>query len=259
LLCNADPALDLSTLNIGACEFKTMAAVPLHKDEATVGVIALYSSEISRYSDDHTRLLETISRLAADAFYNALHHAATREHALTDSLTGLPNSRALYLEFEQEANRANRQGTPFCVLMMDLDRFKQINDTYGHQVGDEYLVGISRMIAAEMRSYDFLARYAGDEFVAILPGMTLEDLDELTERIVSAVEGFSLPVGEKHQAAAGVSIGAARYLTEGTSLDRLLRIADRRMYKNKAVRKHDFVIEAGECGAEVLSLVTSAR
>ena len=259
LFCNTDPYLDLTTLKIDRHEFKTMAAVPLLKDELMIGVIALYSATVARYSDDHVRLLETISRLAADSFYNALNHAAAQEHALTDPLTGMPNSRALYLQFEQEANRASRQHTPFCVLMMDLDGFKKINDTYGHQVGDEFLIEISRVIAAEMRSYDFLVRYAGDEFVAILPGTTEADLDELTERIVHAVEGFSFPVREQQSIGVGISIGAARYQAEGTSLERLLRIADRRMYKNKQLRKHHFVIEAGEAGAEVLSLSTTIR
>jgi len=259
LFCNTDPYLDLTTLKIDRHEFKTMVAVPLLKDELMIGVIALYSATVARYSDDHVRLLETISRLAADSFYNALNHAAAQEHALTDPLTGMPNSRALHLQFEQEANRASRQHTPFCVLMMDLDGFKKINDTYGHQVGDEFLIEISRVIAAEMRSYDFLVRYAGDEFVAILPGTTEADLDELTERIVHAVEGFSFPVREQQSIGVGISIGAARYQAEGTSLERLLRIADRRMYKNKQLRKHHFVIEAGEAGAEVLSLSTTIR
>jgi diguanylate cyclase (GGDEF)-like protein/putative nucleotidyltransferase with HDIG domain len=254
IFCNTDPALDLGTLKLEAREFKTMAAVPLLKNDTIIGVIALYAAGIARYSDDHTRLLETIARLAADSFYNALHHAATQEIALTDPLTGLPNSRAFTLQFEQEANRANRQNTPFCILMMDLDGFKQINDTCGHQTGDAFLNEISRIIAAELRSYDFLARYAGDEFVAILPGLTEAALAELTERIVQAVETFKLPVRDGHTVSAGVSIGAARYLTEGTSLERLLRIADRRMYKNKSVRKQEFVIGAGETGAEVLSL-----
>jgi diguanylate cyclase (GGDEF)-like protein len=255
LFCNTDPHLDLAMLDLPAREFKTMAAVPLLKEERMVGVISLYSSSIFQYSDDHIRLLETISRLAADSFINALHHAATQEIALTDPLTGMPNSRALPLQFHQEANRANRQSTPFCVLMMDLDGFKAINDTYGHQMGDEFLVEISRIIAAELRSYDFFARYGGDEFVAILPGLTEEALSELTERIVQAVESFSLPARDEQCLRVGISIGAARYLTEGTSLERLLRIADQRMYKNKKVRKQGVGTETNEAEADLQTAI----
>ena len=253
MFCNTDPHLDLTTLDIAAGEFKTMASVPLIKNEQMVGVISLYSASLACYSDDHIRLLETISRLAADSFHNARHHAAAQEIALTDALTGIPNSRALPLQFHQEANRASRQSTPFCILMMDLDGFKAINDTYGHQMGDEFLVEISRIIAAEMRSYDFFARYGGDEFVAILPGLTEQALEELTERIVRAVESFSMPMRDEQNLSVGVSIGAARYQTEGTSLEDLLRIADQRMYQNKKFRKQSDGMRTGELNAELLA------
>jgi diguanylate cyclase (GGDEF)-like protein/putative nucleotidyltransferase with HDIG domain len=252
-LFNADPALDLMALKLGAFEFKTMAAMPLLKENLLIGVITLYSETVTHYTEDHLRLLETLSRLAADSLFNVLHHAATRESALTDQLTGLPNSRALYLQFEQEANRANRQNSPFCILMMDLDGFKRINDTYGHQVGDQFLAGISRVIAAEMRSYDFLARYGGDEFVAILPGMTKADVDELTGRIVKAVENYSLPLRGEQNLRVGISIGAARYPTEGASLDRLLRLADQSMYRNKKARQ-SISVEPAQKGARVIGL-----
>ncbi len=252
-LFNAHPAPDLIALKVEAGAFKTMAAMPLLKEDLLIGVITLYSETVTHYTEDHLRLLETLSRLAANSLFNALHHAATRESALTDQLTGLPNSRALYLQFEQEANRANRQNSPFCVLMMDLDGFKRINDTYGHQLGDQFLAGISRVIAAEMRSYDFLARYGGDEFVAILPGMSRADVDELTERIVRAVENYSLPLRGEQNLRVGISIGSARYPTEGTSLDRLLRLADQFMYRNKKARQPTS-IEPAQKGAQVISL-----
>ena len=255
LFCNTDPHLDLSMMGIETRDFKTMACVPLLKDTRLIGVISLYTASIAHYSEDHIRLLETISRLAADSFHNAVHHAAAQEIALTDPLTGIPNSRAFSLQFDQEANRANRQSTPFSLLMMDLDGFKAINDTYGHQMGDEFLIEISRIIAAELRSYDFFARYGGDEFVAILPGLAEDTLKELTDRIVRAVEAFSMPVRDEQSLSVGVSIGAARYRIEGTSLEDLLRLADQRMYENKKIRKHGFVIEVETAESEALVTV----
>lgn len=256
---NADPALDLRIMQLSPGAYRTMTALPLIKDDRVLGAISLYSAAIAQHSNDHLRLLETISGIAADSFHNALHHATTAEYALTDSLTRLPNSRALYLQFRKEANRAIRQNSPYCVLMMDLDGFKAVNDKYGHQVGDELLGAISRVIVGELRSYDFLARYAGDEFVALLPGITEDALEELISRIVYAIESYRLPVRSGESAHVGISIGAARYPTEGTSLERLLRIADRRMYKNKSVRKQSFLIAAGETGAQVLMMQTQTR
>jgi diguanylate cyclase (GGDEF)-like protein/putative nucleotidyltransferase with HDIG domain len=256
LFCNAHPELDLAVMNLDDDEFKTMAVAPLLKGEQMIGVIALYSEKLLRYSTDHIRILETISGLAADSIYNALHHAETREFALTDPLTGMPNARSLHFQFAQEANRANRQRTPLSLLMMDLDGFKKINDTYGHHAGNEFLIGIANVIAAELRSYDYLARYAGDEFVALLPGATETDVEDLMWRIQCAVEKFALPVQERDHVKAGVSLGSARYDSEADSLERLLKIADRRMYKNKHLRRqHDFLLEAGEFGDTVAQVI----
>ncbi len=256
LFCNAHPELDLAAMNLCDDEFKTMAVAPLLKGEQMIGVIALYSEKLLRYSTDHIRILETISGLAADSIYNALHHAETREFALTDSLTGMPNVRSLHFQFAQEANRANRQDTPLSLLMMDLDGFKKINDTYGHHAGNEFLIGIAQVIAGELRSYDYLARYAGDEFVALLPGATESDVEDLLWRIQRAVENYILPVHGGHPVKAGVSLGAARYGSEADSLERLLKIADRRMYKNKQLRRqHEFLMEVGEFGDAVAQVI----
>ncbi len=256
MFCNAHPELDLAAMNLNDDEFKTMAVAPLLKGEQMIGVIALYSEKLLRYTTDHIRILETISNLAADAIYNSLHHAETREFALTDSLTGMPNARSLHFQFAQESNRANRQDTPLSVLMMDLDGFKRINDTYGHHAGNDFLIGIAQIIAGELRSYDYLARYAGDEFVALLPGATEGDVEDLKWRIQRAVENFALPVQERDHVKAGVSLGAARYGSEADSLERLLKIADRRMYKNKQLRRqHDFLLEAGEFGDAVAQVI----
>ena len=168
----------------------------------------------------------------------------------------MPNARSLHFQFAQESNRANRQETPLSVLMMDLDGFKKINDTLGHHAGNEFLIGIAKVISAELRSYDYLARYAGDEFVALLPGANEEDIDDLIWRIQRAVEGFKLPGREGARLQAGVSLGAARYSIEANSLERLLRIADRRMYKNKHLRRqHDLLMEAGEFGDNVSQVI----
>lgn len=253
--CNADVRLEIEALNLEAHAFRAVAIAPLMKNKLLLGAIALYSAETDRYSDDHLRLLETISDLAADAFYNALHHAETKHYALTDPLTGLPNSRALHLQFAQEANRTARQDTPFSIMMMDLDGLKEVNNAHGHQVGNELMIAVSRVIASELRSYDYLSRYSSDEFVALLPGATEEVLDELTERVQRAVSKFTLLVGGKQNVSVNVSIGAARYHHEGQSLERLLRIADRRMYKNKQIRLQEFMIEAGADGNSTVQVI----
>ncbi|HZI17094.1 MAG TPA: diguanylate cyclase [Pyrinomonadaceae bacterium] len=233
-----DPMLDFVGVELPeGCRFRSMAALPLIKDERTLGVLAVYSHEPSRYTDDHLRLLETVARLASDALSNAVQHAAAESNALTDTLTGLPNARAMYVRFEQEAARARRTGRPFQVVMLDLDDFKQVNDTYGHKTGDRVLREVGRILQAQLREYDFLARYAGDEFVAVVQDLDAEQVRELSERIERAVRAFSLHVrGDKH-ARVGISVGAASYGIHGETLDQLLISADEAMYAAKSDHK----------------------
>jgi GAF domain-containing protein len=98
-------------LPAGEGEYRSMAALPLYKDDQLLGALCVYSMELNEYTDDHMRLLETVARLASDALSNAVHHAEAETHALTDSLTNLPNARAMYVRFEQEAARASLRQT----------------------------------------------------------------------------------------------------------------------------------------------------
>jgi diguanylate cyclase (GGDEF)-like protein/putative nucleotidyltransferase with HDIG domain len=233
-----DPMLDFAGVELPeGCAFRSMVALPLTKDERLVGALAVYSAEPRRYTDDHLRLLDTVARLASDALSNAMSHAQAESNALTDTLTGLPNARAMYVRYEQEAARARRTGRPFQVVMLDLDDFKQVNDTYGHKTGDRMLREVARILQAQLREYDFLARYAGDEFVALVQDLSAEQTVELRERIERAVSKFSLHVrGDKH-ARVGISVGSASYGVHGETLDQLLIAADEAMYSAKSFHK----------------------
>jgi diguanylate cyclase (GGDEF)-like protein len=209
------------------------------KDERLLGALSVYSMELHEYTDDHMRLLDIVTRLASDALFNAMHHAEAQSNALTDPLTGLPNARCMYLRFEQEASRARRTNHPFQVIMLDLDEFKQVNDTYGHRVGDKMLREVAHILQGQLREYDFLARYAGDEFVAIVQDLVGEQVEELRERIENAVLKFSLHVRAEHAARVGISVGAATYGIDGETLDQLLIAADQAMYSAKSAHKKE--------------------
>ena len=233
-----DPQMDFAGLHLDkAMEYRSMASLPLMKDERLLGALSVYSMELHEYTDDHMRLLETVTRLASDALFNAMHHAEAESNALTDPLTGLPNARCMYLRFEQEAARARRTGHSFQVIMLDLDEFKQVNDTFGHRVGDKMLREVAHILQSQLREYDFLARYAGDEFVAIVQDLVGEQVTELRERIENAVMKFSLHVRAEHAARVGISVGAATYGLDGETLDQLLIAADQAMYSAKSAHK----------------------
>ncbi|MEP6818724.1 MAG: diguanylate cyclase [bacterium] len=232
------PSLDLAGLEIER-EYRSMASLPLFKDEMLLGALSVYSTELEQYTDDHMRLLETVTRLASDALSNAMQHAEAESNALTDQLTGLPNARQLALRFDEEASRARRNARSFQVVMLDLDDFKIVNDTFGHKVGDKMLREIARIIQAQLREYDFLARYAGDEFVAIVQELVGGQVEDLRERIETAVSQFSLPVRGGSQARVGISVGTSTFGVGGETLDQLLVAADQAMYRAKSGHKLD--------------------
>lgn len=237
LIVNSQPRDLMGALGPASSDYSWTAAFPLIKGGSLVGVIALYSEEPRRYSADEVRLLNTIGRHAAAAIYNALRFERTQESALTDGLTGLPNPRYLYSFFDQERSRAERYGYPLVLMMMDLDGFKQINDSFGHRVGNEVLRQIAQIIRSKLRSGDVLCRYAGDEFIALLHKATPSSVRELKRRLQFAVDNFAYEVRPGQIARVGLSIGHATFGEDGCSLEELIEAADRRMYEDKASRK----------------------
>jgi diguanylate cyclase (GGDEF)-like protein/putative nucleotidyltransferase with HDIG domain len=236
---NCDPRLDFDVLKIILPEvYRAATVVPLMRDEVVLGALAIYSAELSAYTADHLRLMEAVAKLATDAIANAVHHERTETSALTDLLTGLPNARALRYRFEEESDRARRHRDSFSVVMMDLDGFKAVNDRFGHQAGDQLLKELTVLLLSLVRSSDFVARYAGDEFVAILH-VGPDEAQELAQRLQRTIDrrdfGFA---GAK--LFIGMSVGWANFGADGETVDELLLAADRAMYADKAKRKAIF-------------------
>ncbi|HET9530534.1 MAG TPA: HD domain-containing phosphohydrolase, partial [Blastocatellia bacterium] len=233
---NCDPRLDFDAMKADVSEnYNTATVVPLMKDGEVLGALALYSADLRAYDADHLRLVEAVAKLASDAIANAVHHERTETSALTDLLTGLPNARALRYRFEEEADNARRHRDVFSVVMMDLDGFKAVNDRLGHQAGDHLLKELSRLLLSQVRSSDFISRYAGDEFVAILQ-VGPEEVGDLVGRIQKAADQRDFGFGGT-SIFIGISAGWATFGIDGDTLDELLLAADRAMYSDKAKRK----------------------
>jgi diguanylate cyclase (GGDEF)-like protein/putative nucleotidyltransferase with HDIG domain len=229
------PSLDFTDINPEAgIKYRSMASLPLFKEDVLLGALSVYSTELEQYTNDHMRLLETVTRLASDALGNAMQHAEAESNALTDQLTGLPNARYLALRFDEEAARARRTDRPFQVVMLDLDEFKNVNDTYGHKAGDKMLREVAHIIEGQLREYDFLARYGGDEFVALVQEVVGAQVEELCARIEGAVSKFSLALGRSRSARVGISVGTATFGIDGETLDQLVIAADNQMYRMKS-------------------------
>ena len=241
------PSLDFTDINPEAgIKYRSMASLPLFKEDVLLGALSVYSTDLEQYTDDHMRLLETVTRLASDALGNAMQHAEAESNALTDPLTGLPNARYLALRFEEEAARARRTDRTFQVVMLDLDEFKNVNDTFGHKAGDKMLREVAHIIEGQLREYDFLARYGGDEFVALVQEVVGAQVEELCHRIESAVSRFSLPVGKNRSARVGISVGTATFGIDGDTLDQLVVAADNEMYRMKSNHRTERVTTFAE-------------
>lgn len=238
-MCNASPELDL----VGVSEEVTKSirgvlVSPLIREDGAFGAITLYSKSRISYTSEHVRLLESVSQHASSALNNALTFEKTKESALTDSLTELPNARAFYMMLEQriaEGQRLNREA--LAVISMDVDSFKTINDGYGHAVGDRVLALVANVIRKELRQMDILARYAGDEFVAIMPMASFAMARVVAERVRAAVESRKYPVRTGRSVEVGISIGVACFPADGETTEQLLTAAARNMQHDKHARK----------------------
>src|SRR5438309_11060838 len=133
-----------------------------------IGALTLYHVDADRYTEDHRRLLERMAEKAGSVIHNSIVFEQTQEDSLTDPLTGLPNRRSMFVHLSRELARAERLKTEVALIVMDVDGFKAINDTYGHNVGDHALRAVAQELQQALRPYDLCVRYAGDEFIVVL-------------------------------------------------------------------------------------------
>jgi diguanylate cyclase (GGDEF)-like protein/putative nucleotidyltransferase with HDIG domain len=238
-MCNASPELDL----VGVPEdvarnYRGVLVSPLLREDGAFGALTLYSKSRTSYTTEHVRLLESVCQHASSALNNALTFEKTKESALTDPLTELANARGFYMMLEQriaECQRMNNES--LAVVSMDIDDFKAINDQYGHAIGDRVLASVAGVIRKELRQMDILTRYAGDEFVAIMPMASTHMAASIGERVRNAVEEQKFSVRNGSIVQLGISIGVACYPEDGDTTEELLTAAARKMQSNKHSRK----------------------
>jgi diguanylate cyclase (GGDEF)-like protein/putative nucleotidyltransferase with HDIG domain len=239
-MCNSSPELDLVGLpDEISRSFRGVLVSPLIREDGAFGAISLYSKGRTSYTTEHVRLLESVAQHAASALNNAITFEKTKESALTDPLTELPNARGFYMMLEQRLAECERLGREaLSVISMDLDDFKQINDQWGHAIGDRLLASVSNVIRKELRQMDILSRYAGDEFVAIMPMASQVMAEGIAERIRKAVADHKFSVRAGKSVSVGVSLGVASFPNNGETTEELLTFASRNMQRDKHTRKN---------------------
>lgn len=226
----------------------SIIGIPLKVGDTVVGVMNLSRMTLGGFSASEMRLLSLLSDQAAVAISNASLHQMISRQAYSDTLTGLPNRRALDERLEEEVLSARRNNYSFAVIMMDLDGFKDVNDTYGHPIGDDVLRLVFGQMARGVRNTDFLARYGGDELTLILTQSDMSSAKIVAEKIVEGIKKlkYKLPDGKKLKL--GISGGIALFPVNARNGPDLLRAADAALYKAKKYDRGTFQVARGVTG-----------
>jgi diguanylate cyclase (GGDEF)-like protein len=199
-----------------------------------LGVVRLIRSGENQFNEEDLKLASSFARQAALVLEHARVVKELADLSITDDLTGLYNSRHFFTVLERELERAKRYGHPISLVMLDSDTLKQVNDQHGHQKGDEHLRMISQVLKENLRSSDWAFRYAGDEFVLILPMTEPEDAMQIGERLRQRIA----TVGEELGIANTISVGVAAYPYHALNAELLLGAADRALYQSKRSGKN---------------------
>jgi diguanylate cyclase (GGDEF)-like protein/putative nucleotidyltransferase with HDIG domain len=245
-LVNARPSADIEAAALSTTTSLQSALVcPLMFNEQFIGTLSVYHIEAGFYRDDHRRLLDRVSEQAGAVIKNSILFEQTQSDSLTDPLTGLPNTRYLFMQLTRELARAERLQSEISLMVMDLDYFKEINDNHGHHVGDRALCEIARVLRTTIRPYDICVRYAGDEFIVVMSGCGSEEAEQKREELQRSIDAVFFEARPGKRIRLGVSIGTAVFPHDGDSYEVLLATADSRMYQNKAERKRRAQKESG--------------
>ena len=202
-----------------------------------IGALVLYDVVAGGFTDDHRRILRRVSDQAAAVVYNSTRFEQTQHESVTDPLTGLPNRRSLDREFEAGLARAARTGSTISVIVLDLDRLKEINDTYGHDAGDRALRAVGNVLRSTVRQSDLCARFAGDEFIIVLWDCSPEHEARRVKEVQAAVSAHPFEPRPGVRVALSISAGPARFPADGQTFEELLSAGDERMYQDKAGRR----------------------
>ena len=210
-------------------ESKSILCIPLAYGETLLGVVNIESTRESAFSIQDVLLLRTVGDLLSTALHNAFIFQKMQHQSITDALTGLKTRRYFLEALSQEWKRASRSGRPFSVVLIDLDKFKEVNDTEGHLEGDLVLARVGRLLEQKCRQSNVVARYGGDEFVILMPETGVEQALTLSERLRLWMATDPM-LSERHVTG---SFGVASFPLHGSSTEDIIRVADAGMYVSK--------------------------
>jgi diguanylate cyclase (GGDEF)-like protein len=211
-------------------ETRSIICIPLNSKHRVLGVIQLVNVDMKGFGDQEIFFLQALCDYAAIAIENSRSVEKIQELTITDDCTGLYNARHLYKTLETEVYRSSRFGYEFSVLFIDLDHFKQVNDTHGHLIGSKLLAEIGYLVKAQLRLIDYAFRYGGDEFVVLLPQTGKDQALTVAKRLRDALRVSMFCKEEGLNLNIRASIGLATYPHDAKSPHDVIRQADEMMY-----------------------------
>lgn len=220
-------------------DIKSLLSIPLMVRGKAVGVLNVNHTKENAFSGDDMALFTAVANQIAIAIENAKLFELTKKMSVTDSLTGLYNHGFFQKQLSEELERARRYGRNVSLLMIDVDRFKKINDKYGHTVGDRILQAVADMFKMYSRHVDTVARYGGEEFAIVLPETDREQAKIVAERLRKDVEKMEIYVEElEKNLKTTISIGISSYPVNAETQEELIESADKALYRAKSTGRN---------------------
>src|SRR5580698_5483022 len=208
---------------------RSVLCIPIAYGETLLGVLNVESRQEDAFSPEDVLIMNTLADLLATALHNSFVFQKLQQTAITDGLTGIKTRRFFWEALSSEWKRASRSGRPFSVVLIDLDKFKDVNDTLGHLEGDLVLARVGRLLEQKCRQSNVVARYGGDEFIILMPETGIDQAQVLAERLRLLLA--TDPMLEEHKITG--SFGVASFPVHGFAIEDLIRVADAGMYVAK--------------------------
>ena len=222
---------------------RAVLCIPITYGESLLGVLNIESRNENAFSPQDVLILNTLADLLATALHNAFVFQKLQQQSITDGLTGIKTRRFFWEALSAEWKRASRSGRPFSVVLIDLDKFKEVNDSMGHFEGDLVLARVGRLLEQKSRQSNVVARYGGDEFIVLMPDTGSEQAQVLAERLRQWLA--SDPMLSEHHITG--SFGVASFPMHGFSIEDIIRVADCRHVRLQALRRKFGLDRAGIC------------
>ncbi len=231
-------------------ENQKIGVFPLINENTILGAIVAYSN-VDKLMQKEVEYLLQLSKQSSVTIQRANVYAEVLKHATMDALTSLNNRRQFEMRLNQEIATSRRKKTPLCSIMLDVDYFKKVNDTYGHAAGDCVLKAVSTLISKEIREYDIASRYGGEEFFILLPQTNIEEANFVAQRLRKAVEEAKMDISEAKipnltHLKITVSVGVSDYLPSESAED-LYHNTDKALYEAKNRGRNKVVVFNRQC------------